>query len=128
MESSEKGKSLPQNIDELFFKDNAPLRNEYDNLYRALFNKPEQYIKIVEALASKKKGLTQEEISGIAKIARSGDLSKKLSELENCGFIRVYVPFGYKQRNLVYQLMDNYTLFYHKFLKINRMTRRNGRI
>ena len=26
-----KGKSLPQNIDELFFKDNAPLRNEYDN-------------------------------------------------------------------------------------------------
>ncbi len=112
-----KGKSLPQNIDELFFKDNAPLRNEYDNLYRALFNKPEQYIKIVEALASKKKGLTQEEISGIAKIARSGDLSKKLSELENCGFIRVYVPFGYKQRNLVYQLMDNYTLFYHKFLK-----------
>ena len=42
-----KGKSLPQNIDDLLFKENAPLQNEYDNLYRALFDKPAQYIKIV---------------------------------------------------------------------------------
>ena len=112
-----KGKSLPQNIDDLFFKENAPLQNEYDNLYRALFNKPDQYIRIVEALSSKKKGLTREEICRATKIASSGDLSKKLTELENCGFIRVYEPFGYTQRNLVYQLIDNYTLFYHQFLK-----------
>lgn len=44
-----KGKSLPQNIDELFFKENALLANEYENLYRALFNKPDQYLKIVKA-------------------------------------------------------------------------------
>ncbi|MCR5661322.1 MAG: ATP-binding protein [bacterium] len=112
-----KGKSLPQNIDDLFFKDNAPLRNEYENLYRALFDKPEQHIKIVEVLCGKKKGLTRDEICQAAKIASSGDLSKKLAELENCGFIRVYAPFGYRQRNLVYQLIDNYTLFYHQFLK-----------
>lgn len=112
-----KGRSLPQNIDDLFFRENAPLRNEYENLYRALFNKPDQYIKIIEALSSKKKGLTREEICKITKIASSGDLSKKLAELENCGFIRIYEPFGYTQRNLVYQLIDNYTLFYHQFLK-----------
>ncbi len=112
-----KGKSLPQNIDDLFFKENAPLRNEYDNLYRALFTKPDKYIRIVEALSSKKKGMSREEISKITKLASSGDLSKKLSELENCGFIRSYVPFGYKKRNLIYQLIDNYTLFYHQFLK-----------
>lgn len=112
-----KGKSLPQNIDDLLFKENAPLQNEYDNLYRALFDKPAQYIKIVEALSSKKKGLTRDEICRITKIASSGDLSKKLAELENCGFIRVYAPFGYKQRHLVYQLIDNFTLFYQQFLK-----------
>jgi AAA+ ATPase superfamily predicted ATPase len=112
-----KGKSLPQNIDELFFRENAPLRREYDNLYRALFNKPDQYLRIIEALSSKKKGITRDEICKITRISSSGDLTKKLSELENCGFIRVYRPFGYKQRNLVYQLMDNYTLFYHQFLK-----------
>ena len=51
-----KGKSLSQNIDELFFKENAILKNEYANLYGALFNKPEQYIKIVEALSETNKG------------------------------------------------------------------------
>ena len=112
-----KGKSLPQNIDDLFFKENAPLQNEYDNLYRALFNKPDQYIRIIEALSRVKKGITRDEISRITKIGSSGELSKKLTELENCGFIRIYAPYGYKQRNLIYQLIDNYTLFYHQFLK-----------
>ena len=106
-----KGKSLPQNIDDLFFKENALLQNEYDNLYRALFNKPDQYIRIIEALSRVKKGITRNEISRITKIASSGELSKKLTELENCGFIRIYAPYGYKQRNLIYQLIDNYTLF-----------------
>lgn len=112
-----KGKSLPQNIDDLFFKSGASLENEYDNLYRSLFNKPDQYIRIIEALSRVKKGITREEISRKTGIASSGDLSKKLRELENSGFIRKYVPFGYKERNSMYQLMDNYTLFYYKFLK-----------
>ena len=114
-----KGRSLPQNIDDLFFRENAPLRNEYDNLYRALFNKPDQYIKIIEALSRVKKGITRDEISRITKIASSGELSKKLKELEKCGFIRIYAPYGYKQRNQIYQLIDNYTLFYFQFLKNN---------
>lgn len=112
-----KGKSLPQNIDELFFMDGAPLQNEYENLYSALFNKPDQYIRIVETLSTSNKGMSREDISKKSGIALSGDFSKKLAELENCGFIRKYVTFGYKQRNCLYQLMDNYTLFYYKFLK-----------
>ena len=114
-----KGRSLPQNIDDLFFRENAPLRNEYDNLYRALFNKPDQYMRIIEALSRVKKGISRDEISRITKIASSGELSKKLKELENCGFIRIYAPYGYKQRNQIYQLIDNYTLFYYQFLKNN---------
>ena len=114
-----KGKSLPQNIDDLFFKEGAPLANEYENLYSALFNKPGQYLKIVEALSTVNKGITRDEISHITGIASSGDLTRKLAELENCGFIRKYVPFGYKQKNCLYQLIDNYTLFYYKFLRDN---------
>ncbi len=112
-----KGKSLPQNIDDIFFKDGAFLLNEYENLYSALFSKPDQYIRIVEALSTVNKRITRDEISAITGIASSGDLSKKLTELENCGFIRKYVPFGYKQKNCMYQLMDNFTLFYYKFMK-----------
>ena len=95
-----KGKSLPQNIDNLFFKEGAPLANEYENLYSALFNKPEQYMKIVEALSTVNKGITRDEISEITGIASSGDLTRKLTELENCGFISKYVPFGYKKRKI----------------------------
>ena len=112
-----KGKSLPQNIDDLFFKEGAPLEDEYDNLYQALFELPAQHIKIIEALTSVNKGITREEICQKTGIASSGNLTRKLDELEKCGFIRKYIPFGYKTKKATYQLIDNYTLFYHKFIK-----------
>ena len=111
-----KGKSLPQNIDALFFEENAPLQKEYDNLYRAIFKKPKQYIKIIEALCSENKGISRDELSKKTGIASSGDFTKKLKELEDCGFIRKYIPVGYKERNAIYQLIDNYTLFFLRFL------------
>lgn len=115
----QKGKSLPQNIDRLFFSENGPLINEYDNLYAALFQKPDRYMEIVEALSTTGRGMSRDEISRKTGIASSGDLSKKITELENCGFIRKYVPYGYKKRNAIYQLIDNFTLFYYKFMRQN---------
>ena len=112
-----KGKSLPQSIDDLFFAENAPLSNEYTNLYSALFSKPEPYMKIIEAMSSANKGVTRAEISKKAGIDSSGNLSRKLEELESSGFIRKYIPFGVRQRNCLYQLIDNYTLFYFKFIR-----------
>jgi hypothetical protein len=112
-----RGKSLPQNIDAIFFEENAPLQKEYDNLYRALFKNPGQYIKIIEALSSENKGIGRDDICKKTGIASSGDLTKKLKELEDCGFIRKYIPVGYKERNATYQLIDNYTLFFLRFLK-----------
>ena len=111
-----RGRSLPQNVDELIFQDGAPLRNEFDNLYRALFEKPDQYLRIIEALSSSNGGITRDQICEKTGIASSGNLSRKLAELENCDFIRKYVPFGYAQKNALYQLVDNFTLFYYKFL------------
>lgn len=114
-----KGKSLSQNIDDLFFKEGAVLSNEFENIYAALFNKPDQYLKIVEALSSVNRGITRDEICKLTGIPSSGELTRKLTELEYCGFIRKYVPFGYKNNGILYQLVDNYTLFYFQFLKNN---------
>lgn len=111
-----RGRSLGQNVDELLFKDNAPLRNEYDNLYRALFDKPDQYLAIIEALATSNQGLERGEICERTGIASSGDLSKKLAELERCDFIRRYVPYGHAKKNALFQLIDNFTLFHRRFL------------
>lgn len=43
--------------------------------------------------------------------------SNALQELEQCGFIRKFMPIGGKSKNAIYQLMDNYTLFYFDFIK-----------
>lgn len=112
-----KGLSLSQNIDRILFEKDAPLRDEFEYLYASVFKKPENYVKIIEALGTKKVGMTREEIINAAKISNSGDLTTKLEELESCGFIRKYYAFGMKKKNAIYQLMDCFTLFYFKFLK-----------
>ena len=112
-----KGLSLSQNIDSILFEKDAPLRDEFKYLYASVFKKPENYVKIIEALGTKKVGMTREEIITATKIPNSGDLTTKLEELESCGFIRKYNAFGMKKKNAIYQLMDCFTLFYFKFLK-----------
>lgn len=113
----ERGKSLAQNIDALFFSRDAPLGNEFDYLYASLFKRPADYIAIVSALAGRKAGMTREEILAATRLADSGALTRKLAELESCGFVRRYRAYGKKERGALYQLVDNYTLFYYKFLK-----------
>jgi len=113
----EKGYSLSQNIDRLFFAKDAPLRDEFDSLYAALFKKPEPYSRIIAALGKKKVGMTREELLQATHMADSGNFTIRLEELESCGFLRKYRQFGMKERNAVYQLIDNFTLFYYKFLE-----------
>lgn len=48
----EKGLPFSQNIDNLFFRQGAPLRTEYDFLFRSLFGSAVMYRQVVEALAS----------------------------------------------------------------------------
>ena len=112
-----KGLSLSQNVDHILFSQNAPLKEEFKYLYASVFRKPQQYIKIIETLGTKKVGMTREELISTSGIPNTGDLSTKLEELESCGFIRKYYAFGMKRKNALYQLMDCFTLFYFKFLQ-----------
>ncbi|MBQ7183506.1 MAG: ATP-binding protein [Clostridia bacterium] len=113
----QKGLSLPQNIDRIFFAKDAPLAREFNYLYAALFKKPEPYIKIVSALGKKKAGMTREELLKATGSADSGNFTTRLEELESCGFLRKYRRYGMRERNAVYQLIDCFTLFYYKFLE-----------
>ncbi len=112
-----RGFSVSQNVDAILFKDDAPLKDEFKYLYASIFKNPDVYIKIIEALGTKKVGMSRDEIVLYSNIPNSGDLSTKLDELESCGFIRKYYAFGMKTKNAIYQLIDNFTLFYFKFLK-----------
>ena len=111
--------SPAQNIDELFFAGSDKLENEFYELYSSLFKKKDAYMRIVSVLGSRKAGMVRDEIAAGAKVSNSGTLTKYLQELEQCGFIRKYVLPGRKVKGAIYQLMDNFTLFYFKFIANN---------
>lgn len=113
----ETGIGMAQNIDNLFFKNGAVLGGEFDELYRSLFKNPAPYIEIITALGKKKAGMTREEIIKAAKLKDNGKIGDCLEELDACGFIRRYNSYGAKKKNAVYQLIDNYTLFYFRFIE-----------
>ena len=77
-----KGLSLSQNIDQIMFAADAPLKDEFKYLYASVFRKPEQYIKIIETLGLKKIGMTREELIEESGIPNTGDLTTKLEELD----------------------------------------------
>lgn len=112
-----KNLSLSQNIDQIFFAKDAPLKDEYRYLFRSLFKRPEGYIAIIEALGTRKAGMERAELLEATGMTNSGGFSSKLEELEQCGFIRRYREYGKERKNAVYQLMDNFTLFHYKFLE-----------
>jgi len=111
----ESDRSLAQNVDRIYFAPDAPLKNEYDNLFRALFKNADSYIKVVEALAAKRKGLFRDEIAAAARIKGGGTLTKVLADLVSCGFVREYLAFGKQKRDRVFQLTDPFALFHLTF-------------
>ena len=117
-----KGQSLPQIIDSALFFEDAPLKDEFEYLFSSIFNNPTVHIRIIETLAKKKVGMTREEIIENSGIINSGDLSAKLDELEKCGFIRKYNAYGMKSKNAVYQLIDNFVLFYYSFMEGRKLS------
>lgn len=107
--------SLAQNIDRLFFSKNAPMREEFDELFNALFSQAEKYISVMNALSVSKQGLLRAEI--IEKTKQSGGgLTKVLENLERCDFIESYSRYKSSVRNTLYRICDPYSLFYFKFL------------
>lgn len=109
--------SWAQNIDALFFAETGVLKNEFKLLYASLFRSPQIYIDIVTVLGKKKVGMTFDEIDKALDADLGGKLTEKLEELEQCNFIRSYSAIGKKKKDTRYQLIDNYTLFYFKFIE-----------
>ena len=107
---------LSVNIDLLFFSDDAPLRSEYDFLFRSLFKKSDNYQKVVELLATKLSGLTRDGISVECNLD-GGELTTILKNLNSCDFIRVYSNPSKKEKGKLYQLTDMFSLFYLRFVK-----------
>lgn len=111
--------SLPANIDKLFFAADAELQNEYDRLFSSLFKSPQPYLEIIRLLSANKSGMTRKEIAAKMERESGGNLTKLLTNLENCDFIRKY---NVRERKInsnrgIYQLTDFYVSFYNDFCR-----------
>lgn len=115
-----KGLSVAQNVDQLFFTETAQLRDEFEALYATLFKRPENYLKVIECLSDgRRSGMTREEMLSASKLSDGGTFSTILEELEESGFIRRFASADTAETNALYQLIDNYTLFYYLCIKKN---------
>ena len=109
--------SLDANVDELFFQDKSPLKDEYSFIFRSLFKDSEYYMKLLDAIGSKNIGMTRKEIQEKAKLTNNGVLTKALKNLELCDFIRKYSGYGKKERDALFQLTDLSVLFFKRFVE-----------
>ena len=118
----EQDKSVAQNIDNLCFARGGELAIEFNNLYSSLFKKGNQHIAVVGALATKGMGMTRLQLLKATKSVNNGNFTTVLRELEQCEFIRSYIPFGKNKKETMYQLIDPFTLFYFRYMKKRKST------
>ncbi len=112
-----RGQSVSQIIEEVCFEKDGLLNTEFDNLYAALFSSSERHVQVIQALARKNKGITRNELLETGKIVTGGGISTVLDELTESGFIEKFVPFEHKNRDSIYRLIDEFSLFYMRFMK-----------
>ncbi|MGN6419123.1 MAG: AAA family ATPase [Pseudobacter sp.] len=111
------GESPAQIIDRLCFSKDGFLKNEFKNLYAALFKNSQHHETVIRVLANKVDGLNRNEIIEECGFTSGGTTTHLLNELEESGFIASYVPFEKKKNDSVYKLSDEYSLFYLKFIE-----------
>lgn len=112
----ENNKSVAQNIQQLCFTRGGELTEEFERLFNSLFKKADNHLAIVTALKNKGKGMTRQDLLDATGLANNGRFSLILKELEQCDFIRSYTPFGKSKKDMMFQLIDPFCLFYFKFM------------
>lgn len=108
-------KSFAQNIDDIFFAQDAKLKNEYDRLFASVFDNPGAAKSIVSFLATRNSGYMRKEICEKLHQKDGGTITRALNALIAGNFVIRYVPFGEKKTEKYYRLIDPFCLFYLNF-------------
>ena len=115
-----KGLSFEANTDKILFGRNPKLKDEFDRLFSAIFSNPEDCKKVIRLLATRHSGFTREEISKATKLPLGGGLSDTLKALAESDFILRYPPYGESGNVERYKLIDNFCLFWLKYVDPNK--------
>ncbi len=106
-------------VDSMLFARDAPLRNEFEFIFRSLFSNSTHYRRVVEVLSTRLRGMTRKELMEALRLKTGGQLSEILDNLIKCDFIRKYAAIGKSEREAIFQLTDLYSLFYMRFVAGN---------
>ena len=117
LDKFKRGSSVAQNIDNLYFCKNAPLRNEFNRLFSSLFSSPEQYMKVVRKLSTRHCGFSRKEIGDHIGISSGSGLTKILNNLEASDFIQGYKPIDAEKGEKLYRLIDPFCHFFIRFVE-----------
>ncbi|MEL6986261.1 MAG: ATP-binding protein [Bacteroidota bacterium] len=121
----EKDKSVAQIINHLILNKDAKLKSEFEKLFASLFENEARHMSIIKALASTKRGLTRNEISTKTKTNTGGTLTRNLKELLESGFISYSNNYNGRKSTGLYRLIDEYSLFYLKFIDNHKRKQQN---
>ena len=105
-----------ENIDNLFFKVNAKLKGEFNNLLSLDFSNLKITMAIIKLLAKNDVGYTKNEIMDALSMSDGESLYTALSSLVGSDFVMKYVPFKGKKRDECYKLIDPFSIFYLKIV------------
>lgn len=113
-----RGESVTQAVDRLFFSSNASLQTEYKRLFASLFKSPEPYLDIVRVLSTTKQGMSRDEILKVLGKKDNGHVTEYLQNLIKCDFVRYYFvkTKKIKKTDGLYQLVDFFAIFHNIFL------------
>ncbi len=117
LENLRKGESFASAIERICFAPTGLLRNEYNNLYQALFNHADVHQAIVSVLAGRQQGATHAEILKETGLQASGSYQRAIEELIVSDFVMENSSFGKKKRGSHYRLIDEYSVFYNRFIQ-----------
>lgn len=118
-----KSGSATQIIENMAFTKDSFFLNEFENLYSSLFDNAEAYVELIRIIAKSRYGMSQEEVFSQAEtVSKGGSTVSKLRDLENAGFIISFTPFQRQKKGIYYRVIDEYTLFYLKWIESIKQT------
>lgn len=106
------GQSAAQCIEAECFRSEGMLRDEYRNLYSALFESYATHEAIVKVLATSWIGLTRDQVIAKAELSSGGGVTKAIEELGLSGFLTETVSLDKKSKGSLLRLTDEFSVFY----------------
>lgn len=113
----QKSKSVSQNINDMCFQKDGLLYTEFPRLFKSLFESADLNLHIVREIAKNRYGISFSNLLQKCGKKAGGRFKQHLSELEAAGFIQMFLPYGRKKRDRYYKIIDEYTLFYLRWIE-----------